>query len=283
VPEHTEDVSIAAGTSAFGSSSGLELRNLSKISPDVAGALASHGGEYLLLDGLTSLSDEAASRLAEFSGNLSLESVTDLSAKAQRNLGAGKVKIVRVSCLRTLTDPMLAMKIGGVGQLETITSEVAGILARRFSWRREHIAFGWNPNQLGLGLSLKEITPDIAAALAKNIVRDGDLHLDSLQSMDAATASELAKCRGTLYLPGLKQLTPEVAAAFAEKPGFIFLESVEEIPVELAKVLANKKEGYISFTPNYGKKRETTLNLLNESAELLKGNERVKLPKQMQP
>jgi len=284
--EHAEDVSTVAGTSMFGSSSGLELRNLSEISPDVAGALASHSGEYLLLDGLRSLSDDAASRLAEFPGILSLASVTDLSAKAQRNLGSGKVKLVRLSSLRTLTDPLLAANISGVEQLETITSEVAVILVNRSSrgGGLAFNAFGSAPNQFSLWLNLTEISPDIAAALAAktgNRAEGETLTLPSLRTLDAASATELAKCRVILHLPGLNKLTPETAAAFAKNTEeLVVLDGVEEIPFEVAKELATKKKGVVSFTPGYGNKRKTPLRLPNESAELLKSNKHIILPEQ---
>ena len=282
--EHTEDVAAYTGiSSAVGSSSGLALYNLSEISPDVAEALASHRGEYLLLGGFKSLSDDAAAGLAQFSGNLSLP-VRTLSAEAQRLLGEGKVKLVRLASLDALTDHRLATKIVEVEGLKTVTAEVAAVLSKRSCEYRGGLVHGFGAGLHNLYLNLTHLTPDIAAALAtKRAVSNDRLVLLALKTIDADSASELAKCGVDLHLPGFKQLTPETAAAFAEKTGWIFLDGVEEIPVELAKVLANKKEGCISFRPDYGMKRKTTLKLPNESAELLKGNEHIILPKQLHP
>jgi len=282
--EHTEDVAIAAGTSAFGSSSGLELRNLSEISPDVAEALASHSGEYLLLDGLRSLSDEAAAGLAQFSGNLSLARVRTLSAEAQRLLGEGKVKLVGLASLDALTDHRLATKIVEVGGLKTVTAEVAAVLSKRSCEDRGGLVHGFGAGLNHLYLNLTHLTPDIAAALAaKKGDFNDELVLPALETIDADSASELAKCGVPLHLPGFKQLTPETAAAFAEKTRWIYLDGVEEIPVEIAKVLANKKEGYVSFTPNYGNKRKTTLKLPEQSADLLRNHKHIILPEDSQP
>lgn len=280
----SEDVAIPAGTSMFGQSMGLNLSHVTDISPDAAESLASHKGAYLLLNGITSLSDDAAAGLAQFSGNLSLARVRTLSAEAQRLLGEGKVKLVGLASLDALTDHRLATKIVEVGGLKTVTAEVAAVLSKRSCEVRGGLVHGFGAGLNHLYLNLTHLTPDIAAALAaKKGDFNDELVLPALETIDADSASELAKCGVPLHLPGFKQLTPETAAAFAEKTGWIYLDGVEEIPVEIAKVLANKKEGYISFTPNYGNKRKTTLKLPNESAELLKGNKYIKLPKQLQP
>jgi hypothetical protein len=280
----SEDVAIPAGTSVFGRSMGLNLSHVTDISPDAAESLASHQGEYLLLDGITSLSDDAAAGLAQFSGNLSLARVLTLSAEAQRLLGEGKVKLVGLASLDSLTDHRLATKIVEVGGLKTVTAEVAAVLAKRSCEDRGGLVHGFGAGLNHLYLNLTHLTPDIAAALAtKKGDFNDELVLPALETIDADSASELAKCRVPLHLPGFKQLTPETAAAFAEKTGWIYLDGVEEISVEVAKVLANKNEGYVSFTPNYGKKRKTPLRLPDESAELIKGNKHIILPKQLQP
>jgi hypothetical protein len=237
-----------------------------------------------MLDGLDTLSTESAAGLASFPGVLSLNKVVTLTPSAQAALGRGKASHIGLSSLLELTDLMLATKIVGVNRLEKVNVAVAAVLARRHDFNGPLDRPGYYPPFLSL--NLKEITPEVAAALAENIGHwsaEYKLALPAVETLDAASASALAKCQVPLYLSGLKQLTPETAAAFAGKTGWIYLDGVEEIPVEVAKVLANKKEGYISFTPNYGNKRKTTLKLPNESAELLKGNKYIKLPKQLQP
>jgi hypothetical protein len=274
----SEDVAMPAGMSQFGSSMGLDLSHVTDISPDAAKALASHEGEYLLLDGIKSLSDNAAAGLAQFAGNLSLARVPALSAEAQRLLGWGKVKRVRLSSLDALTDVRLAAKIVDVQGLKTITAEVAAVFAKRSSegpaeWLN---AFGAGVTELQLNLS--QLTPDIAAALATTTGNIGHfLILPALETIDAASATELAKCGVQVRLPGLRKLTPEIAAAFANNRYQIVLDGVEEIPVEVARVLATTQSGRITFRSPFNRRKEP-LKLPDESAALLRKNSHVTLP-----
>ena len=280
--EHVEDVNMMVGTYWLRSSSGLYVRNLSEISPDVAGALALHSGDYLLLEGLRSLSDDAAARLAEFPGKLSLASVTELSDKAQQNLGSGKVKLVQLSSLKELTNTELAKKIVEVDGLTTITAAVATVLAERSSGGLDGLVHGFDAQGTELRLNLKQLTPNIAAALATKTGNiEASLVLPALETVDAASATELARCGVRVQLPGLKKLTPEVAAAFANNQYHVVLDGVEEIPVEVARVLATTQSGYISFHHPFSRARKGPLKLPDESAALLQKHRRVGLPSKM--
>ena len=74
-----------AGSDAAEADPWLSLGGLQTISPEVASALAIHGGP-LLLDGLTTISTEVASSLATHSGELSLAGLTQLSDDARAAL-----------------------------------------------------------------------------------------------------------------------------------------------------------------------------------------------------
>lgn len=264
----------------IGNFSGLCLPKVRSVSPEMARVLASGSVRVLMLDGLDTLSTESAAGLASFPGVLSLNKVVMLTPYAQAALGQGRASRIRLSSLLELTDPMLATKIVGVNQLEKVNVAVVAVLARRRDFNGPLDMPGYFPPFLSL--NLKEITPEVAAALAENIGHwsaEYKLALPAVETLDAASASALAKCQVPLYLSGLKQLTPETAAAFTRNSEYIRLDGVEEISVETAKVLATKKAGKLDLRW----KRKTPLRLPEQSADLLRNHKHITLPEDSRP
>jgi hypothetical protein len=254
---------------------GLRLPRLTRVDADIARALASHNGDRLALNGLVAVTDEVAEALATFTGDLSLKGITELSARSEQLLGLGRCKHISVPQLRRLTDGGFAKK--------AILNEIESASVDALQELVEKNGTGANPGSIYL--KLRELTPEQAAALAKRHGGFGDiLFLDSVQRLDAVTASELAKARLGISLCGLREITPEVAAAFASHREAIYLMGVEKVPVELARVLAEKKSGWIFFDGRYDfRSGNTPLELPEESAAILQKNPQVKLPRYLRP
>jgi hypothetical protein len=64
--------------------------------------LASHNGERLALNGLVTVTDEVAEALANFTGDLSLKGIAELSARSESLLGHGRCKHISVPKVRRL-------------------------------------------------------------------------------------------------------------------------------------------------------------------------------------
>jgi hypothetical protein len=255
--------------------SGLRLPRLTRVDADIARALALHDGERLALNGLVAISDDVAEALANFTGDLSLRGITDLSARSEQLLGHGRCKHISVPKLRRLTDAAFAKK-AFLNEIESASVDaLQGLVEKK----------GTGAMPGSMSLKLPELTPEQAAVLAKRQGGFGDIiFLDSVQRLDAVTASELSKARLGISLCGLREITPEVATAFASHREAIYLMGVEKVPVELARVLAEKKSGWIFFDGRFDFRTEKMpLELPEESAAILQKNPQVKLPRYLRP
>jgi hypothetical protein len=171
---------LSPGTAPYYAGGALRrhLMGLTTLSPEVATALAQTEG-LLNLDGLTTLSDETAEALAKHEGDLFLDGLTTLSDTAAKALAQHK---------------------GG----------------------RLHLC------------GLTTLSPEIATALAASKSWDGSLHaITALDSPDSvAVAEALAKRVGPLKLPNLEKISPKTLAALLEKEDVEIpqVETLELIP-----------------------------------------------------
>jgi hypothetical protein len=224
---------------------------------------------------LVTVTDEVAEALANFTGDLSLKGIAELSARSESLLGHGRCKHISVPKLRRLTDAAFAKK-AFLEDIESVTVDaLQGLVEKQ----------GTGAMPRSMYLDLQDLTPEQAAVLAKRQGGFGDIiFLDSVKQLDAATARELAKARIGISLCGLREVTPEIAAAFASHREAIYLMGVEKVPVELARVLAEKKSGWIFFDGRYDFRTEKMpLELPEESAAILQRNPQVKLPRYLRP
>ena len=254
---------------------GLRLPRLTRVTPDIARSLASHNSELLALNGLLAITDEVAEALANFTGDLSLNGITELSARSEQLLGLGRCKHISVPKVRRLTDGAFAKK--------AFLNEIESASVDALQGHVEKQGTGAMPGSMHL--KLPELTPEQAAVLAKRQGGFGDIiFLDSVKQLDAATARELAKARIGISLCGLREITPEVAAAFASHSEAVYLMGVEKVPVELARVLAEKKTGWVFFDGRFDfRKEKMPFELPEESAAILQKNPQVKLPRYLRP
>lgn len=195
-------------------------------------------GTFISFDALTSLPPEVAEVLVKIERPLSFNALTELSpetaailaqhpAAAKSGASAAKTGVpdLRLNGIKVLSDRAAEALSAHQGKLLLHSLEKLDSLALAQKFGRE-------PGELRLGL--KELTPAIAAELAKNRGeetarshsgggrRDGAasiLRLDHLESLTLEAAEALAAHEGVLVLNGLTTLQPEVAAFLAKRVG----------------------------------------------------------------
>ena len=163
----------------------------------------------LCLDGLTTLSDEAAEALSRHTGgSLSLNGLTVISDAAAAAL-AQHENDVYLDALAALTSPALAAKVAGSSSLDKVTS----------------------------------ISTDAARALVEAFAEanTGELYLAGLLSLSAETARELARHHGDLDLFALPELCEEAADELAAHSGGLNLYAVTTLSDRAVRALAQHK------------------------------------------
>ena len=209
-----------------------ELSGLRSLPASIAETLASITGiPELWLDGLESLTDEAAHALARFRGDsLNLAGLTTLTPKAVECLAKGNANLLNLSGFTTvsLEVAQALAKFEGkelvLNGLTILEPEVARAIAK------------WEGERLSLG-GLKSLAPK--AALALTNWEGKCLFLDGLESLASESAKSLAEWQGKeLFLDGLIILTPEVSQALARWKGSrLSLNGLKTLTQEAAECL----------------------------------------------
>jgi hypothetical protein len=237
---------------------------------DVARALAKRQGG-LSLEGLTSLSDEAAKVLGgKLDGNLPrLTSLTVESAKAIAGPVPGQFhRTLNLNGLTTLPDDA-ALAIGGkdsrgnlyLNGLTTLTPLAAKAVCQRegdlylnglatipdetLTALAEHKSPGYARPVVYLK-GLTKLSDDGADILATWPKWSGEL--SALATVSEKTAAALASSRNwDGKLPAVKQLSAEAAKALAQRNGNLVLDAIDELSVEAATALAEHRGGTLSL------------------------------------
>ena len=178
--------------------------------------MAQHRGEYLSLDGLTSLSDAAAQALAQNKGDLSLNGLKSLSDSPGH-----------VALARKLAQHKRDLYLDG---LTSLSDAAAQALAQR-------------KRRLSLG-GLTSLSAAAAQALAQH---KGGLYLEGLKSLSDAAAKSLSRLKGEIDLSGLRVLDDSPAhVALASKLGAqqtCDLGELQELSDAAALALAKRSGG----------------------------------------
>jgi hypothetical protein len=209
----------------------LYLNGLTTLSADAAKALAQHKGG-LSLNGLTTLSDEAATALAQHKGDLSLTGLTTLDADAAKALAQykGWLFLNGLNTLDAEAATALAQHKGELhlNGLTTLDAEAATALTQH---KGTLSLCKWG------SLVRTNLTPDSALAFAELL--GGDLSaVTALDSPDSvAIAKALAQYKGWLFL-GLTTLDAEAATALAQHKGRLSLDGLTTLSDEAAKAIA---------------------------------------------
>ena len=236
----------------------LFLNGLTTIPIDVLKLLAEHQSPgyarpVVYLDGLTSLTDEAAAILAswpKWSGEL--PALPSLSEKIATALAAsprwdGKLPAVRMIPVEVAQ--ALAQRRGDLSldSLTTLADDVAAALAKHRGYRPENaIAPGADKDVVAamekhragtLSLNgLTSLSDKAAAALAQH---DGRLSLGGLKTLYGSAAQSLAGYKGErLDLNGLQTLDAAAAKALAQGKSVVSLPGLQTLPPDAAKALA---------------------------------------------
>ncbi len=211
----------------------LYLNGLTTIPIDVLQALAEHKSPgyarpVVHLDGLTSLSDEAAAVLAtweKWSGEL--PALTAISAESATALATSRKFKGSLPALKTLSPEVAAALAQHKGNLSldglaTLSDAAAEALA------------GHQGGTLSLG-GLQSLTGSAAAALAKH---SGRLSLGGLTTISNGAAQALAGYKGDwLLLDGLNSLSDDAARALAQRPGVVSVIGLQTLSAEATRVL----------------------------------------------
>ena len=205
----------------------LPLNGITKLTPDVAQALAGYSKGPLILNGLTTLSDEAATALAQHKGHLFLDGLTTLSAEAATALAQNEANLSLdgLTTLSTEAAKALAQHQGdwlSLDGLTTLSTEAAKALAQH------------KGSYLSLN-SLTTLSAEAAQALAQH---KGDLSLNGLTTLSAEAAKALAQHKGDLSLNGLTTLSAEAATALSQHKCALFLNGLTTLSAEAATALA---------------------------------------------
>jgi beta-lactamase regulating signal transducer with metallopeptidase domain/ABC-type branched-subunit amino acid transport system substrate-binding protein len=207
----------------------LPLNGITKLTPDVAQALAGYSRGPLYLNGLTTLSAEAAKALAQHKGLLFLDGLTTLSAEAATALAQHKHALLLdgLTTLSAEAAKALAQHKGdlSLGGLTTLSAEAATALAQ-------------HKGDLSLG-GLTTLSAEAAKALAQH---EDQLYLNGLTTLSAEAAKALAQHKGLLFLDGLTTLSAEAAKALAQRKGDLYLNGLTTLSAEAAKALAQHED-----------------------------------------
>jgi beta-lactamase regulating signal transducer with metallopeptidase domain/ABC-type branched-subunit amino acid transport system substrate-binding protein len=228
----------------------LYLNGLTTLSAEAAKALAQHKG-LLFLDGLTTLSAEAAKALAQRKGDLYLNGLTTLSAEAAKALAQHEDRLY-LNGLTTLSAEAakaLAQHEGGLylNALTTLSAEAAKALAQHkialylngLTTLSDEAATALAQHKGGL--SLNGLTTLSDEAVKTLVQRKGWLNLKGLTTLSAEAAKSLVQCEGDLYLNGLTTLSGEAAKALAQHKAALLLNGLNTLSDEAAKALAQHK------------------------------------------
>jgi hypothetical protein len=260
----------AALAEAHGHNWDGRLPAMKTVPVDVARALAKRQGG-LSLEGLTSLSDEAAKALGgKLGGHLPrLTSLTVNSAKAIAGPVPGQFhRSLNLDSLTTLPDD-IAVAIGGkdsrgdlhLNGLTTLTPIAAKAICQRegdlflnglttiseetLKSLTEHKAPGFARPVVYLK-GLTTISDESAAILAAWPKWCGDLPaLTTLSEKSAAALASSRKWNGNL--PSLKKISPEAAKALSQRQGNLSLDGLTTLSDEAAKELAKHQGGTLSL------------------------------------
>ena len=215
----------------------LGLGGVAVLPPELAEQIATtFATKFLFLDDVTDISPEAARKLAEFPGQVSLNGLTEASPELVRALGdLTKRSLKGVTSLSPEAAAAVVEGFRGASlklNLTSLPAETAKELARG------------TRNDLFLD-RLTELSDEAAAALGECNVTN--LWLRGLTDLSAGAAKGLASIKGrtlgpTLRLDSLRSLSPEAAEALAASDiTSLELTGLETLSAETARALARSK------------------------------------------
>jgi len=185
-----------------------------------------NGDDSVNISEWKSLPEPAAEMLADYSGHLFLNGVSELSILAAEHLGQREGFSLFLGGLQNISKPVASALSKHRGPL--VLSGIADI--------QESVAKSLGNHKGLLNLNgLKELSAAAAHALAHH---EGELRLCGLEDVSKAVAQALARHKGPVYLDGVKALHEDAALALAESQGVISLKGLSNLSSQAMDVLA---------------------------------------------
>lgn len=243
----------------------LPLDGVQAIDAETARALVGYAKGPMLLNGLTTLSAEAAAELAKFNHVLLLNGLTDLSretaaalARSTGRLALDGLTRLSVDIARTLAASNASLTFRGLTEIDF---DVVTVLAQ---------APGWHPDLPKIAVLDPACAKALASCKGRHLLLDGlteldaatadglaafagdNLSLNGLTALDADAARALAKFRGgNLYLGRLVTLDPGTAAALVQTKGWDGnLSGLKKISPDTVRALVGYKGTFPLLTSN---------------------------------
>ena len=218
-------------------SGALLLNGLATISPEAARELAKYDG-WLSLNGLKEIADEAAMALGQHKGALHLDGLTKVSDAAANALAGhrGELSLNGLTAISDESARALARHAGGRLMLKGLTT-LSGEAGKAFAGRK-----GGGPTYQVVLDGLTSLSPEAAAALAGAHPHNWQGNLPAFKTIPVEVAQALAKRQGGLSMPGLTTLSDEVAKALGGKLSGN-LPRLTSLTVETAKAIAGPVPG----------------------------------------
>ena len=222
----------------------LLLDGLATLSPEAARELAKYDG-WLSLNGLKEISDEAAAALAQHKGALHLDGLTKISDDAAKSLAGhrGELSLNGLTAISDESARALARHTGGRLMLKGLTT-LSGEAGKAFAGRK-----GGGPTYQTVLDGLTSMTPEAAAALAETNGHNWRSDLPAFKTIPVEVAQALAKRQGGLSMPGLTTLSDDAAKALGGKLGGS-LPRLTSLTVETARAIAGPVPGQFHRTLN---------------------------------
>ncbi|MCH2025294.1 MAG: hypothetical protein MK172_06085 [Verrucomicrobiales bacterium] len=221
----------------------LVVDGLNSLSDEAAEGLSKFKGEYISLNGLTKLSDAAAESLSKHKGYLHLKGLTKLSDAAAESLSKYKGKL-GLRDLTEITNTSLARKLASqVGvyggrfdvdlHLLTALSDAAAEALCKF---KGEVTLGSSD------LDCRDLKLSDVALKSLSTVQGG-LDLAGLRELSDVAAEDLSNHEGEdLRLNGLTKLSDAAAEALAKYKSGLFLNGIESLSDAAAETLAGRKK-----------------------------------------
>ncbi len=228
----------------------LVLDGLTRLSDPVAKVLGGGRG-YLHLNGLEKISPQAAAYLARGNGELLLNGLSRLTAETARALARYEgclmldgvthvaddvaAELAKFKGTDLTLDGLEKISNKGLIVLATLKIKSLSLGMKSISVEQAKILHAFKG---GVGLGVSWLSGKVAAILGR---RRGALYLPFLQSLTTDAARGLARHRGYMDLNGLERISRETACQLAAHRGDIGLASVKSLSVKAAAALARVK------------------------------------------
>lgn len=245
------------------------LTGLSPVGAESISMISPTGGHLdVSLNGLSSISDEAADYLSKVTGDLSLNGLATISFSVAESLGKFQGLNLWLDGLQDLS-PGAAANLSGIEGADLFASRVfLGLFLNGLKHLSEETAANLSRINSGLWLNgLEEMSDEVAEHLSqtteelwlagiKNLSDNAaaslskkpqELHLDGLEELSTSAAQSFSAFEGVLYLNGLRRITPPALEALCNTKADLALDGLVHLSAEDAESLSHHQGNWLSL------------------------------------